>query len=564
MPKIPIYERQVARTSEADAAYSLAGERLSALTIPSHRAEYVGQVAFSERVTRIGERLMEADRVQQFSQAIVSANDGISRTLYDMQKDPALIDAPPEEYEKELGRRANALKGDIQGKIRDVRTKEAFGLRFDDKVVDATNKVRALGRDRMISRGRATTDAQLDSLVNSFITSGDPKVLAEGGSIIAAKRAAGFFTAEEAEQLGQKFSRQASVNYWQRQILNAPAMAYTALQQNPESFGQLPEADRTTLMANAKQAADKWGRDQVRNGAYDMLKNRFGRNNDQAIDYLEDPKNMPNMDLDDRRYLIATFDAEISRDRERMNHARAETARGERRQVVDLLKKGEYDKAVELAGNSENLPGEFVEHVYRVAKKGSDADVTDPKIRTSLVIGIHRGQITTAEQIDRYRLQGLSNDDADSLTAKVEKPEKRTYKETLDYAEAKFKALYPAKTEKEKHLKWFEFVNHVDQELGAAEHDKGRRLTYEEGRKIVDAWIDPQIREIDWWFDKKQVPFFERPSTQAKPQPEIKKIPPEHVKTIERYLLRNGYKATPENIQTYYNNNPYEFIEAEH
>jgi hypothetical protein len=561
--RIPVYERQIERGGQGPALHSLPGERTSPMRIPSGAAQYEGLQEAAERVTRIGAKIKEAERVEEYSRALVNANEGMSRILQEMNEDPALAEAPPDEYEKRFGERSAELKQGIAAGMRDAEARDAFNLRFDDKAVDGRIKVRALGRDRMISRGRTSTDAQLDSLVNTMVRTGDVNALSEGESIIAGKVAAGFFSPEEGGQLRQRFLRSATAGYWERRILDAPALAYEMLRQNPESTRHLEETDRTRLLAAAKGAAEKHERDTTRNSAYAELKTRFGKNLQAAVDHLEDPRNYRDMDLDDRRYLIATFDAEITRDRERANQVRVESARAERRQVVDLMRKGDYDKAVELASGSENLPGEFVEHVYSVARRGKNADVTDPQVYTSLIEGIHKGTVTGPEQIDAYRLRGLSNDDADKLAGKVDKPERRGYKEAIDYAEAKFKALYPAKDDKEKHLKWFEFVNFVDRELDSAEKDKGRRLTHEEARRIVDSWIDPQLEEVDWWFDKTRVPFFDRPSARTDgPGRMLRGIPPEAVKGIERRLVGLNLPVSEENIRQYWMNNQTEFVKA--
>lgn len=555
MPKIPLYEQTGQRTERAGASYSLAGERISPLRIPRYGRDWTGFIDFANQVTNIGERMVQAERVEEFSKATVSANEQISNLLQQIKTDPELINASPDEVEDFYHEQTAEIKSNITQAMRSAPARDEFATRFDDKTISTLVKVRDLARHRMISRGRASTDDQLDALVNNMVETGDEKTLAEGLSIIKGKVAAGFFSPEEGEQLVDSFNRRAVKGYWNRRILDNPVLAYEILKENPSSLKLLDANDKTDLIARAKRAADLEGRDQVRNAVYGELKRKYGDHWGKAIDYLEDPKHYKSLDLESRRYLINTFAAERSRAQSEYDRYRNEKGRQEYDQVVELMKDRKYDEAMAATEASEFISPDTKARIYSALTRGDEADATDPKVYSSVVQGIHQGKIQTPDQVNQFRLAGLSNTDADKLVGKLAKPR---YKAVLDYAEDKYKTEYPSRDDFELYNKWLEFVQHIDAQLEEAEARKGAMLTFEEGKQIVHEWLDPQVEVRRFWWDSEYVPFFEPEKYEAQKREEAKGLEgiPEPVQNrISQILMKQGYQVTPANIETFFNNN---------
>lgn len=437
MPKIPIYERQIARSTEGPESYALPGERSSPMRIPSENAKYQGMQEFGERVTRIGVRLREADKVEQFSNALVKSNEGMSRILTGIQEDKGLMEAEPEEYENRYREHAAELKSTISGGIRDVQTRSKFSAVFDEKTVDGEVKMRALGRDRMISRGRASTDAQLDSLVNSFVRSGDAAALAEGGSIIAAKRAAGYFKAEEAEQLGQRFARSATVGYWERRIQDAPAFAYEMLKNNPESFQGLPEPDKTRLMASAQHAAESYQKDALSSRVYQQLYAANGENFERTLSDINNPAKWPALGLegpqgyDVAKEIDSRFRTLLS-ERER-NETIAEKNLTEKRKastsnaLVDFYS----GKPMDLTKlDAQARAGLIDQEVYKHIRKGDAKGTTenDPFVVGPIMSDLEYGKDVTRALQDAMLNGKIKND---TYVSTMKQQADRDYKEGL-------------------------------------------------------------------------------------------------------------------------------------
>lgn len=576
MPKIPIYERQIERAQQGSMSYSLPGERVSPLNIPSDNPKWSGVQDFAERVTKIGERLRNAANTEALSNATVATADGLSRIVTGISEDQALIDAAPEEYERVYLERSAELKKSISGRIKDVATQSKFNSTFEDRALDGRVKIRALGRDRMISRGRASTDSQLDSLVNSFIRSGDPQALAEGGSIIAAKRASGFFTAQEAVDLGQKFARNATVGYWERRILDAPALAYEMLRKGSESLETLPEDDRTRLMAHAKHAAEQFDKDAALNTTYAELKQRFGNNLAGAVNHLVNPNNYKDLPLQQRNYLINSLEGEINFRQHQADRYRADMGRKERGEVLGLVNDGKIQEAIDRLGKAENIDPVSSERLESAIMRlpWKDNQLVVSKIDEAIL----GGDITDRDQIDDLRGHGLSNATADRAIRKLEKWQGR-YREGLKYAEAKFKKVFPAKNEAEMHLQWGKAVSLISDELERVE-DKGRAMPYKEQVEVIDNILDERVLQArSFWFDVKGRPI--EYMIEGKPLPGTEKgqrpgatytgridpviyrqlpgLPRKVVDQAARILAERGFIPTAKNIEAFYLENAANF-----
>jgi hypothetical protein len=297
--KIPIYEPSQKAIREGPSSYALGAERSTPLNIPkSDMVKWQGVSDFAESVTRIGARMEEADRVQQVSEALALSTQGYADLMDQINTDPKLINASPEEHEIFYTNSMQQIRKQVMDGMSSPRAKEAFSERFGLRTIEGLVDVRALARNRMISKGRASTDAQLSSLVKNLSTTGDFSIIADGQALIAGKTNAGYFNPEEGQQLNERFARDATLGYWNQQILDNPAATYEVLKQEPESLNNLQPAEKTTLLARAQAAAESDNKLATLSGAYTTIMSKYGNNYEAALADINNPNKWSTYKLD--------------------------------------------------------------------------------------------------------------------------------------------------------------------------------------------------------------------------------------------------------------------------
>jgi hypothetical protein len=294
------------------------------------------------------------------------------------------------------------------------------------------------------------------------------------------------------------------VGYWERRILDAPALAYDMLQKGPESLDKLPEADRTRLMAQARRAAEQFDKDAALNTIYADIKQRFGNNLAGAVNHLVNPNNYKDLPLQQRNYLINSLEGEINFRQHQADRYRAEKGRKERGEVLGLVNEGKIQEAMDRLGKADNIDPVSSERLEAAIMRLPWKD--NPLVVSKIDEAVLGGDITDRDQIDDLRGHGLSNATADRSIRKLEKWQGR-YKDGLKYAEAKFKKAFPAKNEAELHLQWGKAVSLISDELELHE-EKGKAWSYKEQIELVDNILDERVlQEKSFWFDVKGRPI---------------------------------------------------------
>lgn len=576
--KIQTYQQQFVGPSQGGLAHALGGERRRALHVPKISVAPAA-MAFLNTGIQIGEQIAEAQRVSEYSKAVVAARQGLAKIEDDAKSDTSLISSGDvAAHENYLAERSEELKAAVLENIKDPRAKRAFSLKFDEVKISATNRMRALGRNRVIDRGRAATDDELAALSDIIVRSGDLEAIGDAEGIIAGKVAAGFFTAQEGEQLKDRFRHDSILGYWDRRILEAPAIAYEMLKQEPKSLKFLTENEKTALMQKAKQSAQVKMKEQTETRIYAELRSKFGNNPQKILDYLEDPKHYKELTLSSRRYLISTFEAEWNRDLALAEHNRKETIKAELNNVYSLVNAGDVQAAADIVNRSAAMDAPTKERTIEALKKIPWK--TDQTKYRQTRMAIYQGDISERAQIDALRGHGLSNTDADKLVNELEQKQK-IYNPIISWFTRWFKAKYPAKDDLEMNMKYLEVGDILMNDILEEEQRKGRPLTRKEAQAIAQGYIDEIEIERDWWFDKK-VPAIEarlmqqgpwdpakaedirQRATDARVNPAVVEelsgeIPRNLQYKIAGILEANDYPVTAETIRTFYNNNKDQF-----
>lgn len=569
--KIPIFETKQTGPIVGTRERSFAGERRSPLSFPLAGRKYRGLQAVGSVIADIGRRMQQASEAQDLSDAMVKSTAGFAGIYRTLRDDPEMAEATPEEFEQRYGELSKELREQVSGQMKEPRAKERFSRQYDADDLRARLKVRDLARQRLVDRARASTDQQLQSLTDNLVDTGDIETINKGMAIIDGKVAAGILTAQEGQQLAQKFKVNAAVGYYERLIEDpktAP-IAYQELTADPEPkiLQQVDERTKTQLIAKARQKAEVSIGDSYKNLVLAEMRQRFGQDYLSAAAYVEDPKHYKDLSFSARAALIGYFEGLETQRRQNEAYVRNQQAEKDRAQIYAHVINGDLGQAVTSAANSWALtPSEKVDFYNKVKKIPWE---TSGAVYADVVRKIHAGIIDEPEQINFFRGRGLSNQDADKLIGKLKAP---LYKEVLDYGEHKFKLLYPAKDNLEEHVRYLGFVQQVDADISKQNAERAKKglppLTAGEARQIVDAYLDEAVEERRLWFDKTYRPVERwmkgkepfntetqtRPPIPAHERMRLSHIPADQIEKIADHLWQKGYKVNARNIGLFYEN----------
>lgn len=521
--QIPSYQRTELPEGQGSSALALSQEWSRPMSIPKRDAGY-GFSKISGAMNDLSDRFKQAEDVEDYSGAIVKAHRGLADIQDRISQDAEIRAMDREQHEKWFEEQSRDLRDTIVGGMKSSRAKEKFTTAYEELNTTNLVRVRDVARQRFVDRSRASTEAGLDELSNLMIRTGDLSKYAAMEGIVQGKVSAGVFTAQEGEQLIDKWRSKSLAGYWERKIEEAPTTVYAILkEQNPESFKQLDEDTKTKLLLKAKQASETQGHQVRLQMAYLELDKEFGGNPGRKIAYLENPKNMPELRLDERNQLITTYHAQISRARESFNQARIDGNRNEADLFARAYTAQDYEKAARILAGARNLSAEQRMHFGSALKAGKTVDVTDPNVRTDFVTAFHQRRVPGEADapysddayimaVDARRLNGLSNNDADRLIAAV-KDKRSRYSEGIRYAEDLYNKTFPNKSDPAMALRRPDFVDFLQTEWTRIEGEKGRALTLGEQSDVIHQWLDKQVTQKDaylWFIDRTSIPWSDK------------------------------------------------------
>jgi hypothetical protein len=571
--RIQVYEPREVGPQQGNMPGSLPGERRQAVTIPElgRAAQGLGEVG--RALTHISQKMQQAAEVQEFANSVVQSSRGLADIHNQIRDDPTLADASVEELEQDFMERSGTLRGQVADGMKEARAKKAFLNQYAEDELRGQLKMRDFGRQRFISKARASTDTELQALSDSLIESGDLQAITKGQAIIEGKVKAGIFSPEEGQQLDQRFRRDAVIGYYERLIENprTAAAVYQELtkEKEPAALAMVDERTKSALIDKARTASRKAIEDVYESTVLRDMQAKYPNDALKAIEHLENPENYKALSFEGRQKLISFIYSTANRQRLMQEEAQQKQAEGDRLGVFNLLLQNKTNDAVDAISKSGAITGKEKMELYEKIK--SYPWKTSQGVYAEAVQKIHSGIIKDGAEIDTLRGRGLSNEDADQLRSKLQAPK---YKETMDYAEKTFKLYYPAKEDLEKHVRWLEFVQQADRDIGTqnAERFKAGKppLTNTEAREIVDAYMQEKTEERKWWFDKTyrpverwmegekpfdlkaegriQIPAHERLRLNAI-------MPREAQDRVADMLLQNGFQVTAENIAKFYRAN---------
>jgi hypothetical protein len=545
-----------------------------------------GMGKLGETLKDIGDRMQNAEEVQDFSTAMVKSVKGLADIHRDIRDDPRFADSSVEDIEEEFNNRAVDLSGNISDGMKYARSKTMFSKKFKEDQLQGLLKMRDFGRQRFISRSRAKTEEELQVLSDSLIETGSIDSLSSGQAIIDGKVAAGIFSPEEGGQLSEKFKRNAVIGYYERLIENpsTSVAAFNALGSDPEPkiLSMVDERTKSALLEKARNAAKKQINTSYETAVLKDVQSRFKNDPLKAIAHLENPNNFKELSLEGRSKVISFLYSVENRKRLMEEAQRKEQANADLTGIYSSLLKNETDKAIIGVASSKALtPNQKMDLYDKIIKYPWK---TNPGVYSDAINKIHAGMIKDTDQIDRLRGRGLSNEDADKLQGKLKAPR---YKTALKYAETAYKLIYPKKDDLEKHVKYLEFVQQIDDDITTLNGERAKAgkppMTEQEAREVVDAylekteevekflgidmlWPDKSTRPVEKWLEGKS-PFGsgdkpDRPQIPSHERIRLNTIPRDAQERIADVLYDQGYRVNADNIEKFYKLNRDRFDQA--
>ncbi len=552
--KIQSYTQGVTPTDRGGSAFSLPGEKQNPRFKSNAEVQYFGQMNKSVGVIgEIGKKFQEAARINEFTEAKISAREKLSDLDHYMASEEYLSTNEADDFEPYFNEQAGEIWEAISEKIKDPEAARQAQADFDGLKISYRNKARSKARMLVVESGKADTMDQLKryrDLVLKSDQAGDSAAVADAlenvEAMLAGRVKAGFFTAVEGKRLSEEFRSALGVTLWQQRIANDPISAAVALE---KKMDYLDEADRVSLLQNARARAKVAQTQQAENNAYGLLKSKFGDDIEGAIDHLASPANIKKLGLGVRSagMLTNVFQAELAEQRQRTERARREGIRMESDQVYNQIMNGDRAGAIATLQRAEHLPGETRYKMTEALKKS--AWVTSPEVKALAYDKIRNQQITERAELLPYLGNGLSQADYETGLDMIEDEKGRRgqlnyYNEAVEW----FKTVAP-----EDKQKWNDFkasLSYFMQEQGLTSADP---KTYELGKKL---WAETMVvgKHFGIWDDDERIldVMSERKPWLTGESPNVIDVDildakPEEVQWVYEFLDDEGYPITPAN-----------------
>jgi hypothetical protein len=357
--QIKTYEPAQTGPAVGDQAGSFAGERRSTASFPARGLRYAGMEQFGNAVTKIGKKIQHAAEVQEYADAMVKATAGMTDIYRNISQDPQFAESSADELDAEFARRSSQLRDKIASGMKEYQAKKAFENQYAQDDLKGRIRIRDMGRQRFVSRARASTDEQVQALSDNLIATGDLDNIPKANAIVDGKVAAGIFTAEEGRQLKDKFSNNAIVGYYER-LIEDPKTAVAAFEEltgdgQPAALGNVDERTKSALVEKARAAAKKANDDALDNLIITEMRAKFPADPAAAAAWLENPKHYPKLDFEGRARMITYFNAIDTRQRLEAERARKVQADGDRLKVFSAIEQGDIPSAAKIVAGSKAM-----------------------------------------------------------------------------------------------------------------------------------------------------------------------------------------------------------------
>jgi ribosome biogenesis protein Tsr3 len=530
----PHTPQRVAPTQKTGMSMSLAGEKSSPIMTPDTSGyKFSGGMALANAVTDIGNKMFEAERVEQLSEGRVNALSEYSDLMVRLKRDPKLMGLTTSElldvYEKE----SKNIHESILSQVSNPKAKEELSNYVRETGVRGRIQAQDIGWNRQVDRGVAKLNEQSERLIDQVVSGSDPTMAMETYEAnVAEMVAAGYISNTEAQKRMEEFNEQAGETYVRNLMEVNPVGAFTLLSDDTK-LTYLDGEVRQKLYSQAKRLAADFQTDQMADQVESQLVMRFKGNFGQGIRWLEDPKNYSKVPRDVRKEVIGVLKGRMERQKKAYNEYTTAGTRGEKQRFYELMETGDYEGAHKLINRAKFINPEDREK-YR-DKITSKQWTTSKPVYAGLIeevndfSGNEEERDKLIDRIDEKRGAGLSNVDADKLIGKIPKEGETNRKFAQQYGKGKFTALFTKKDDLEMHLKWSEFKLDMDDAMDEAEAAKGSKLTEREQMAIIDSWLDEQ-REVETlfgfdflWKDKKYIPWEKKQKT-GTAEPGSKKV----------------------------------------
>lgn len=289
----------------------------------------------------------------------------------------------PEQIRKKWSEGSRAIQEKYAGQ---VGGDERMGRLWDDYHGQLSTRlgleVDGLVRKRVVDQGRGALVDNLSTLTSSLPQARTDRdfddILGQGLNEINRKEAVGVLGAEEAAR-------------------------------NRVSFSSSVRAEQAKIMDERRLQ-----------GAYSSLRQRFSGNMDEAVDFLEDPKNQATLGINFKEALgfIHALDAEAARDERQAKKAQEQGVASEKEAYWQAVIRDDPAAALEVLGSAKHLPAEDRASLRDRLKSRAFED--DPAVVAATQRGIWSGEITDKGKVIDLVGKGLSTKTAEAMRKDIE------------------------------------------------------------------------------------------------------------------------------------------------
>jgi hypothetical protein len=130
--KITAYEPKEKMSGRGPLSFHVPGEMRGARRVPPDFGHWRGFMNFAEEVTNIGEKINEAEAVEQYSNAVIETNEQMAKLMERIATDESLAGKSVDEYEKYWNEESISIREQVNQGIRQQQAKDAYSIKLSN------------------------------------------------------------------------------------------------------------------------------------------------------------------------------------------------------------------------------------------------------------------------------------------------------------------------------------------------------------------------------------------------------------------------------------------------
>lgn len=265
--RIPLYDSEKTPQAGSGSVHSLGGERRSPIKTPQTKEGVFRELNnAANTMVDIGNKMVEAERVEQYNEALVKLTEGFSNIKTEFETNKDYFQLNTEEHLKRQEEMSSTLRNAILDGVKDRKAIKAIELEYAKMDIRNKSQIQSLGWNRQVDRGRAKTMEGLDIVLNNAIKNQDMEAYGTAEAMINSAVAAGYYNQQEAVKLIESFNNSAVVGTFTKMAELDPKGTYddtVGRDTEPESWKYLDETQKANLISKIKTEHNQWRTNQV-------------------------------------------------------------------------------------------------------------------------------------------------------------------------------------------------------------------------------------------------------------------------------------------------------------